>query len=172
MRRRLTAALALALVCLALVAVAEQDIHITMPGLEHLTRAVCEHVVDGDTAWFRVMENGIPVTHKVRFLGVDTPETVHPDLPVQPGGQEASDYVKGILSEGTAVWLEYDVQRTDHYGRQLCFIWLADGRLLNLELVLQGYASVLYIEPNRKYHKYFVAAEELSREAMNFGEAN
>ncbi|NLV47009.1 MAG: thermonuclease [Candidatus Hydrogenedentes bacterium] len=159
MRRRLAAPLALALVCLALVAVAEQEIYITMPDLEHLTRAVCEHVVDGDTAWFKVVENGVEVSHKVRFLGIDTPETVHPDMEAQPGGKEASDYVREAL-EGETVWLEYDIEKLDKYDRQLCHIWLKDGTMFNLSLVRKGFAVVLVVYPNIRYHKFFLAAQD------------
>lgn len=141
--------------------------YLVMPDIDKLTQAVCEHVVDGDTAWFRVVEDGIEVTHKVRFLGIDTPETVHPTKGEEPGGREASSFVKKVL-DGRTVWLEWDVQRKDHYDRQLCFIWLEDGSLLNLHLVMMGYARVLYIEPNRKYHKFFMYAEDAARES-NYG---
>lgn len=135
-----------------------------MPPRELLQEAVCEYVTDGDTAWFLVAEDGVEVTHKVRFLGIDSPETVHPDLPAQPGGQEASDYVKETLL-GQTVYLEYDTQRVDRYGRQLCFIWMADGRLLNLELVLRGYARMLFIPPNSKYQSLFMLAQEQAKAA-------
>ena len=133
-----------------------------MPDRDALIPAFCERVIDGDTAWFRVVEGGVEVSHKVRFLGIDTPETVHPDLPVQAGGEAASAYVRALLEE-QPVWLEYDQQRLDRYGRQLCFVWLADGRLLNLDLVLQGYASVLFIAPNARYRAVFDAAQEMAR---------
>jgi len=133
-----------------------------MPAAASLTPAVCERVVDGDTAWFQVVEDGVPVTHKVRFLNIDTPETVHPDMPQQPGGKEASDYVT-LAIEGKAVFLEYDERRTDRYGRRLCHVWLEDGTLLNLRLVRLGYASVLVIRPNVRYQAFFLAAQDAAQ---------
>lgn len=136
-----------------------------LPDPERLVPALCEHVVDGDTAWFQVVENGILITHKVRFLNIDTPETVHPDKEIQPGGPEASAYVKAAL-EGQEVWLEYDIDRLDRYDRQLCHIWLKDGSLFNLHLVEEGFAKVTFYEPNIRYNKFFTAAEQSAKEAQ------
>lgn len=94
---------------------------------------------------------------------VDTPETVHPNKPVEPGGPEASAYVREVL-EGQEVWLEYDLQRTDHYGRQLCHIWLADGSLLNLRLLELGYGKLSIYPPNIRYQKFFVAAAQYAKQ--------
>lgn len=146
-------------------ALAEAVTYPPLPDAERLVPALCEHVVDGDTAWFQVVEDGIQITHKVRFLNIDTPETVHPDKEVQPGGPEASAYVKAAL-EGKNVWLEYDLDRLDKYDRQLCHIWLEDGTLFNLRLVELGLARVTFYEPNYRYNKFFTAAESAAREAQ------
>lgn len=132
-----------------------------MPDTEKLVFAICEKVIDGDTAWFMVIEDGISITHTVRFLNMDTPETLHPSLEKQPYGDEASVYTTAML-EGKEVWLEYDLQRQDKYDRQLCHIWMPEGWLFNLHLVEEGYASVLYYKPNIRYLKFFQAAEELA----------
>lgn len=152
------------LILLLLCGVAYQiEVYPPLPAPERLVPATCELVVDGDTAWFQVVENGVEVTHKVRFLLVDTPETVHPNKPVEPGGPEASAYVREVL-EGQEVWLEYDLQRTDHYGRQLCHIWLADGSLLNLRLLELGYGKLSIYPPNIRYQKFFVAAAQYAKQ--------
>ena len=149
------------LLCLLLplpIAAEQTSLRPPLPPPERLVPAYCEHVVDGDTAWFEVVEDGIPITHKVRFLNIDTPETVHPDMDVQPGGPEASAYVKAAL-EGQEVWLEYDIDRLDKYDRQLCHVWLKDGVLFNLRLLEEGFARVTFYEHNFRYNKFFIAAE-------------
>lgn len=155
--------LLVAVILLPYFSIAELDVYPPLPDAEYLVEALCEKVVDGDTAWFTIVEDGIEVTHKIRFLNMDTPETVHPSQEVQPGGKAASDYVKETL-EGQKVWLEYDVQHLDKYGRQLCHIWLPGGVLYNLQLVELGYATVTIYRPNIKYAKFFIAAQELAME--------
>ncbi len=95
------------------------------------------NVIDGDTV--RIDRGGDPVT--VRLIGVDAPETVHPDLPVQCFGPQASDYTTQLL-HGQQVTLEYDqaAGRVDRYGRDLAYLWLPDGQLANLLLLDTGHA--------------------------------
>jgi micrococcal nuclease len=88
-------------------------------------------VVDGDT----IILNG---NERVRLIGVDTPETVHPQKPVEYYGKEASAFTKR-LCEGKSVRLEYDWQRKDRYGRTLAYVYLEDGTFLNAEIIKQGY---------------------------------
>jgi micrococcal nuclease len=98
-------------------------------------------VVDGDTLHVRV--GGEDVT--VRMIGINTPETVKEDSPVECYGPEASDYAKKALT-GRTVTLEYDDSqgRTDQYGRTLAYVWLEgeDGALslVNLDEVTAGVA--------------------------------
>jgi len=63
---------------------------------------------------------------RIRFLGVDTPETVHPRKEVEKFGKEASDFTKKILT-GETVWISYDHEPIDHYGRTLGYIWQCDA---------------------------------------------
>ncbi|MCH2115011.1 MAG: thermonuclease family protein [Pirellulales bacterium] len=92
------------------------------------------HVVDGDTLLLEY--NRV----KVRLQGIDTPETVKKDHPVEPWGSEASDYTEHfILQAHGRVRLEPSGATADLYGRQLAFVW-HDKRLLNEELVRQGLA--------------------------------
>lgn len=116
-------------------------------------------VVDGDTA--EMLVDGREVD--VRFIGIDTPESVAPDQPVECYGEEASAYTESRL-EGRTVGLEYDVERTDQYGRTLAYVWLGD-ELFNETLVAEGYAVVTTYPPNVAYVDRFVAAQREAREA-------
>ena len=92
-------------------------------------------VIDGDTV--RIDYNGKATN--VRLIGVDTPETVHPNKPVEAYGKEASNFTKNLLL-GESVYLRFDVDRTDKYGRLLAYLYRApDGLFVNLEIVRQGY---------------------------------
>jgi micrococcal nuclease len=115
-------------------------------------------VVDGDTAHVEI--DGRDVT--VRFIGIDTPESVAPDQPVECYGPEASAYTRDRL-EGVQVRLEYDVEREDRYGRTLAYVWLGD-ELFNETLVRQGYALVTTFPPNVEYVGRFTAAQRDARE--------
>ncbi|UJS29003.1 thermonuclease family protein (plasmid) [Macrococcoides canis] len=100
-----------------------------------------DNVIDGDTF--------ISKNKKYRFILVDTPETKHPQIGLQPYGVEASNYTKNKL-ENKKVEIEYDIQKTDRYGRQLVYVWL-EGEMYNAELVEKGYARVLTVAPNTRY---------------------
>jgi micrococcal nuclease len=115
-------------------------------------------VVDGDTFW---VDDGSEKGLKIRLIGVNTPETVHPQKPVEFYGREASDYVKSILT-GNKVKLEFDVSRFDRYGRTLAYVYLQDGTFLNTDLIKKGYGQAMTVPPNVKYSERFV---ELEREA-------
>lgn len=120
-------------------------------------KALVARVIDGDTIQ---LDDG----RKVRLIGVDTPETVHPQKEVEYYGKEASDFTKSML-EGKEVYLEYDIQPTDKYGRTLAYIWLSDGTLFNELLVLKGFAQVATFPPNVKYVERFTAAQKQAIEA-------
>ena len=92
-------------------------------------------VIDGDTV--KIDYNGKPTN--VRLIGVDTPETVHPNKPVEAYGKEASNFTKNLLL-GESVCLRFDIDQTDTYGRLLAYLYRApDGLFVNLEIVRQGY---------------------------------
>jgi micrococcal nuclease len=116
-------------------------------------------VIDGDT--IEVARRGR--TMDIRFIGIDTPETVHPSQPVGCFGPEASSFTSKKL-EGQRLRLEFDVERRDHYGRLLAYIWV-DGKLFNKTLVRQGYAQVSTYPPNVKYVDEFVAAQRRARKS-------
>jgi len=122
------------------------------------TAAVVVKVSDGDTATFEV--NG--AKESTRLIGVDTPETVHPDKGVECYGPEAGDFTKSVLVPGSTVYLEFDAERRDRYDRLLAYVWLSDTQMLNMALVAQGYARPLAIRPNTRYARQF---EQLAGEA-------
>ncbi len=120
-------------------------------------------VVDGDTIVVRL---GGRDEH-LRYIGMDTPETVKPGSPVQWMGPEASR-ANAALVDGRTVVLEKDVSETDRYGRLLRYVWLVDGdrwTLVDLELVRRGFAQVETDPPDVKYADRFVAAQRAARAA-------
>jgi len=114
-------------------------------------------VVDGDTI---VVDRGRG-KEKLRYVGIDTPETVKPSSPVEWMGREASAANRALV-EGKTVVLEKDVSETDRYGRLLRHVWLrGEGtwRLVDLELVREGYARVSTYPPDVKYADLYLAAQ-------------
>ncbi|MGH2785049.1 MAG: thermonuclease family protein [Actinomycetota bacterium] len=132
--------------------------------------AVVERVVDGDTAWF-TLDDG--TSEKVRFIGVDTPESTNEH---EPFGKEAAAYTTGVLTVGRAVELATDVDRRDRYGRLLAYVWFAPPanggeaeareQMLNAMLVRDGWATVLTVPPNVAYVDLFVALQLEARVAQ------
>lgn len=120
-------------------------------------------VVDGDTI---VIDRGRG-EEKLRYIGVDTPETVHPTKPIEWMGLEASNANK-MLVEARQVVLELDVSETDKYGRLLRYVWVRDGdawTFVNLELLRRGFAQVVTYPPDVKYVELYLEAQREAREA-------
>jgi len=107
-------------------------------------------VIDGDTI---EIEGG----QRIRYIGIDTPETVDPRKPVQCFGKEASDQNKKLV-EGKEVKLEKDVSETDKYGRLLRYVYVGDI-FVNDYLVRQGYAHASSYPPDIKYQDQFTKAQ-------------
>jgi micrococcal nuclease len=112
-------------------------------------------VIDGDTI---ELENG----QKVRYIGIDTPELVHPSKPVECFAKEAQEKNKELVL-GKEVWLEKDISETDKYGRLLRYVWVNDI-LVNEVLVQEGYAQVSTYPPDVKYQERFLEAQRKARE--------
>lgn len=125
-------------------------------------------VVDGDT--IKVQVNGEACT--VRLIGIDCPESVHPDPSKNSeAGRRASAYTASLLKEGQHVYLQKDVSETDRYGRLLRYVWLslpddpssdAERRelLLNARLLLSGNAAAKAYPPDTSLQEFFFSLEE------------
>lgn len=129
-------------------------------------KAQVVRVVDGDT----IVVNRGRGQEKVRFILVNTPETVHPTKSVEFYGKEASDFTNKQLS-GKTIYLEKDVSETDRYGRLLRYVWLdipkerkeVRTKCFNAILLANGFAQVATFPPDIKYQKEFMA---IQNEAM------
>lgn len=112
--------------------------------------ALVTHVTDGDTI-------GVGRGWRyetVRLIGIDTPETVHPEKPVEFFGPEASEFTRGQL-KGKTVHLELEPStQYNNYGRLLAYVFLMDGTLFNVELIKQGYARVSAPSPFHRYKEF------------------
>jgi micrococcal nuclease len=118
-------------------------------------------VVDGDT--LLVARDG--AQERVRLIGVDTPETVKPDTPVQCFGKKASAFTHALV-DGRRVRLVTDAEARDRYGRLLAYVYRAgDGLFVNAELVRRGYAVPLTIPPNVRFAERFRTLAAQARRA-------
>jgi micrococcal nuclease len=105
--------------------------------------------VDGDT--IEVLLDG---EHEdVRYIGIDTPETVKPDTPVQCFGPQAHRFNAHLVTH-RRLRLVFGVERRDVYGRLLAYVYLGD-RFVNAELARRGLARTLTIPPNDRFAKRF-----------------
>lgn len=129
-------------------------------------------VTDGDTITVGLEGQNYPL----RFIGIDTPETKHPEKPVEFMGKEASDFTTNEL-DGKKVWLEKDVSELDKYNRLLRYVWLVDpsditnptyedirDKTINGILVREGYAKASTYPPDVKYQEYFSRIEKEAKE--------
>ena len=110
--------------------------------------ATVARVVDGDTIVLRGGE-------RIRYIGMDTPESVKPGTPVQCYAKAASRENERLV-EGRRVRLRFDSEKRDRYGRMLAYVYRArDGLFVNAELVRRGYARVLTIPPDVQHAGLF-----------------
>ena len=157
--RRTGGTLVAAIVLLAGCAAAHQQA-VRLPDGTRGLRAVVTHVVDGDTVDLDISGS----TERARLLGIDTPETVKPDAPVDCFGPEASARTKALLPSGTAVVIQRDREARDRYGRLLVYVWRQRDRLfINDALVRDGFARTLSIEPNTAHRADLAAAMAAAR---------
>jgi micrococcal nuclease len=124
--------------------------------------AVVVRPVDGDTILVRLGR----ATERVRLLGIDTPESVSPSVPVECYGPEAKHRTAELLPPGTRVVLQRDVEARDKYDRLLAYVTRASDRtFVNLELVQEGYAGAFPFRPNTAHEADFARAESAARAA-------
>jgi micrococcal nuclease len=117
-------------------------------------------VIDGDT--IVVLLDGHQ--EKVRYMGMNTPETHHAHKGIEPFGPEAAEADRRLV-EGKTVRLEFDVQGRDKYGRLLAYVYVGEV-MVNAKLVRQGYAQVATYPPTVQYVDLF---RQLQREAREAG---
>lgn len=122
--------------------------------------AFVTRVVDGDTAEVRIDGR----KEDVRYIGIDTPETVKPGAPVGCFGHQASDFNHRMV-ERRHVRLVFDAERRDIYGRLLAYVYLGK-RFVNAELARRGFARSLTIPPNDSHARLF---RRLERRAARRG---
>jgi len=156
--RRIFASWAVAAVVIALMAVAlllepEQNGNDSDEELPGSVTVQVTRVVDGDTIEVRLRAE----EEDVRYIGVDTPETVEPGEPVDCFGPRASHFNEDLV-EGEEVRLVFDTELRDDYGRLLAYVYRGD-RFVNAELVRRGYARSLTIPPNDRFAALFRRAE-------------
>ena len=133
--------------------------------------AVVTRVVDGDTIVARITARtegpgagSAPVGAEVRIrlIGIDTPESVKPNSPVECFGKEASAALKALI-QGNEVKLVRDVEDADRYDRLLRYVYLGD-EMANARMVANGYASAYTYPPSVRHSSLFVELEREARE--------
>lgn len=135
-----------------------------------LEKVILVHVVDGDTISV-IADDGFE--YRVRLIGIDTPESVNTDESKNNEfGTLASDHTKYILDSIETLYLEYDKEYTDSYGRVLAYVWLSEDRssiinMLNAKILEDGYAVDKVYKPNDRYSQVFrdIRLEAESRSA-------
>ena len=131
-------------------------------------------VVDGDTIMVKYRGEEV----KVRLIGMDTPESVNADESKNTiYGTYASEYTKEILDGVKTVYLEFDQETSDVYGRVLAYVWLKSGQshttesigkyMLNGILVKDGYALDKVYAPNDRYSVNFTKLRIEAKESEN-----
>jgi micrococcal nuclease len=132
--------------------------HLAPAGAQTLFGAVVR-VVDGDTIHVQLGDR----VEKVRYIGMNTPETHHPPGARSPAAGKPPRSI-GSSWIGQRVRLELDAQVRDQYGRLLAYVWVGNV-MVNAELVRRGYAQVMTIPPNVKHAALFVRLQREAREA-------
>ena len=118
--------------------------------------------MDGDTVVVRIGGR----KESIRFIGIDTPESVARDRPVECFGVEAKHRMAELLPAGTEVLLERDVEARDTYGRLLAYVTRAsDGVFVNLRMIEEGFAESFPFAPNTAHQADFDRAEAAARDA-------
>lgn len=118
-------------------------------------------VIDGDTIQVCCIAGR---RERVRYIGIDTPETKHPTKGVEYFGEEAAEANRKLV-DGKTVRLEFDVQQRDRYGRILAYVYLEDGTFVNAWLVEHGFAQVMTVPPNVTHQELFLKLQREARDA-------
>jgi micrococcal nuclease len=161
--RRAPVLIAAAVLAVAALAVTRAAVGPGRPGAGGAPgNATVVRVIDGDTLVIAVAGAEEPV----RLIGIDTPESVARDRPVECFGDEASSRLAQLLPPGTAVRLTRDVEPRDRYDRLLAYAHRSgDGLFVNAAQVRDGYAEAKDYPPNTTYRADFERAERAARQA-------
>ena len=116
--------------------------------------------IDGDTAWFIMDEEEV----KVRFIAINAPELEHEETKAEYYSEEAKDYVCTKLERATKIELEFDPNsdKQDKYERYLAWVFV-DNKLLQNDIVKNGYAKVDYVYNKYKYVDDLYKSEEIAK---------
>jgi micrococcal nuclease len=115
-----------------------------------------ERISDGDTITVRIDGR----SEKIRLIGIDAPE-----LGQRPWGKKAKEHLESLIEASSLyVTLEYDVVRRDKYARLLSYVRTADGKLINAEMLRDGYAVLFTFPPNVKHVDQFIEAQRQARD--------
>jgi len=115
-----------------------------------------EKIYDGDTIG-AVVDGRF---EKIRLLGVDAPE-----MDQRPWGKKARECLRSlILAAGSEIFIEYDIDRRDKYGRILAYIWTRDRKMINEEMMKKGCAVLFTFSPNVRYAELFRSAQKNAQE--------
>ncbi len=160
---RVLAAVVLVLAIVAPAVVQARDIPAPTPPADGEMAFVID-VTDGDTI---KVDRGDGLVERLRYIGIDTPETVHPDKPVEPWGPEASTANEELVAD-QVVLLERDISDRDQYDRLLRYVWVETPErwlMVNEELVALGLAEVRSYQPDTKHDAYLREIEDEARRA-------
>lgn len=109
------------------------------------------HVIDGDTI---VLRDG----QKVRYVGINAPETAHRGKPGEPFGRKATEYNRKLV-QGRKVHIVPAGDRIDRFGRTLAFVYTRDGRMINEKMLRAGFAHVCFFSKDLKNRKLLLQAQ-------------
>jgi micrococcal nuclease len=134
----------------------------TTPARGSTLHARVLRVVDGDTIQVRLDGGRV---ERVRYIGIDTPESVKPGTPVQCFAKRASHYNASLVA-GRPVTLRLDAEQRDRYGRLLAYVYTSSPTptFVNRALVAKGYARTLTIPPNVSHAAEFARLARRARE--------
>jgi len=132
------------------------------------------YALDGDTI---VVKNSEGKEMRVRLLGIDTPESTNCDENAcSAEGEEAAEFLRNCLEKNETVYLEYDEQDHDKYGRELAYVWLTDNvdlssfedfekHCLNAVILKSTHCKTLPMRPNERYKDWFEQIEDNKKKA-------
>ena len=128
------------------------------PGAPQMLVGQVVEVIDGNT----ILVNLGDRAETVRYIGINTQETIRPTPGVEPAVGEAAEANRQLVAR-QQIRLELDMQERDRDGRLLAYVYVAD-KMVNAELVRRGSAEVMTVQPNVRHRELFVTAEQEARD--------